>query len=36
VLAAMILAMVSVIWAMGLLIGTGFTLHTMSSMILVF
>ena len=36
VLAAMILAMVSVIWAMGLLIGTGFTLHIMSSMIPVF
>ena len=32
----MILAMVSVIWAMGLLIGTGFTLHIMSSMIPVF
>ena len=32
----MILAMVSVIWAMGLLIGTGFTLHIMSSIIPVF
>ena len=36
VLAAMILAMISVIWTMGLLIGSGFTLHIMSSMIPVF
>ena len=33
---AMLLAMVSVIWAMGLLIGTGNTLHIMSSMIPIF
>lgn len=33
---AMVLAMVSVIWAMGLLIGTGNTLHIMSSMIPIF
>lgn len=33
---AMALAMVSVVWAMGLLIGTGNTLHIMSSMIPIF
>ena len=33
---AMLLAMLSVIWAMGLLIGTGNTLHIMSSMIPIF
>jgi len=36
VVAAMIVAMLSVIWTMGLLIGTGFTLHIMSSMIPIF
>ena len=33
---AMLLALLSVIWAMGLLIGTGNTLHIMSSMIPIF
>ncbi len=33
---AMLLAMLSVVWAMGLLIGTGNTLHIMSSMIPIF
>ncbi|MFK8024107.1 MAG: RND family transporter [Ilumatobacter sp.] len=33
---AMVLAMLSVVWAMGLLIGTGNTLHIMSSMIPIF
>jgi predicted RND superfamily exporter protein len=32
----MMVAMLSVIWTMGLLIGTGFTLHIMSSMIPIF
>ena len=36
VLAAMAVAMLSVIWTMGLLIGTGNTLHIMSSMIPIF
>jgi predicted RND superfamily exporter protein len=36
VLAPMIVAMMSVIWTMGLLIGTGFTVHIMSSMIPIF
>ncbi len=36
VLVAMILAMVSVIWTMGLLIGSGLSLHIMSSMIPIF
>jgi predicted RND superfamily exporter protein len=36
VVAAMIVAMLSVIWTMGLLIGTGFSLHIMSSMIPIF
>ena len=36
VIGAMLLAMLSVIWTMGLLIGTGFSLHIMSSMIPVF
>lgn len=36
VLPAMLLAMLSVIWTMGLLIGTGNTLHIMSSMIPIF
>ena len=36
VIGAMMVAMLSVIWAMGLLIGTGFSLHVMSSMIPVF
>ena len=36
VIAAMAVAMMSVIWTMGLLIGTGFTLHIMSSMIPIF
>ena len=36
VIAAMLVAMLSVIWTMGLLIGTGFSLHVMSSMIPVF
>ena len=36
VVAAMLVAMLSVIWTMGLLTGTGFTLHIMSSMILIF
>lgn len=36
VTSAMIVALMSVIWAMGLLIGTGFTVHIMSSMIPVF
>ena len=33
VIGAMLVAMLSVIWTMGLLIGTGFSLHVMSSMI---
>lgn len=36
VIAAMCVAMLSVIWTMGLLIGTGFTVHIMSSMIPIF
>jgi hypothetical protein len=36
VLAPMIVAMMSVIWTMGLLIGLGFTVHIMSSMIPIF
>ena len=36
VIGAMLVAMLSVIWTMGLLIGSGFTLHIMSSMIPVF
>jgi predicted RND superfamily exporter protein len=36
VLAGMIVAMLSVIWTMGLLIGTGFTVHIMASMIPIF
>jgi hydrophobe/amphiphile efflux-3 (HAE3) family protein len=36
VLAPMILAMVTVIWTMGLLIGMGYTVHIMSSMIPIF
>jgi uncharacterized protein len=36
VIAPMVVAMVSVVWAMGLLIGMGFTVHIMSSMIPVF
>jgi hypothetical protein len=36
VAAPMIVSMMSVIWTMGLLIGTGFTVHIMSSMIPVF
>ena len=36
VLVAMAVAMVTVIWTMGLLIGTGFTVHIMSSMIPIF
>ncbi|MBC8282107.1 MAG: MMPL family transporter, partial [Chloroflexi bacterium] len=36
VVAAMLVAMLSVIWTMGLLTGTGFTLHIMSSMIPIF
>jgi hypothetical protein len=36
VLAAMAVAMVSVIWTMGLLIGLGFTVHIMASMIPIF
>ena len=36
VAAAMVVAMLSVIWTMGLLIGTGFSLHIMSSMIPIF
>ena len=36
VVAAMLVAMLSVTWTMGLLIGTGFTLHIMSSMIPIF
>jgi predicted RND superfamily exporter protein len=36
VIAAMVVAMLSVIWTMGLLIGTGFTVHIMSSMISIF
>ncbi len=35
-IAPMILAMVTVIWTMGLLIGLGFTVHIMSSMIPIF
>ncbi len=36
VLAPMIVAMMSVIWTMGLLVSMGFTLHIMSSMIAIF
>jgi hydrophobe/amphiphile efflux-3 (HAE3) family protein len=36
VIPAMIVAMLSVVWAMGLLIGTGFTVHIMASMIPIF
>ena len=36
VVAAMLVAMLSVIWTMGLLTDTGFTLHIMSSMIPIF
>ena len=36
VIPAMLVAMFSVIWTMGLLTGTGFTLHIMSSMIPIF
>ena len=36
VIGAMLVAMLSVIWTMGLLIGTGFSLHIMSSMIPIF
>jgi predicted RND superfamily exporter protein len=36
VIAPMIVAMMSVIWTMGLLIGMGFTVHIMSSMIPIF
>ncbi len=36
IIAPMILAMVSIIWTMGLLIGLGFTVHIMSSMIPIF
>lgn len=36
ILPAMLVAMLSVIWTMGLLIGLGFTVHIMSSMIPVF
>ena len=36
ILAPMILAMITVIWTMGLLIGLGFTVHVMSSMIPIF
>ncbi|KKK86532.1 hypothetical protein LCGC14_2762300, partial [marine sediment metagenome] len=36
VVGAMIIAMLSVIWTMGLLIGAGFSLHIMSSMIPIF
>jgi predicted RND superfamily exporter protein len=36
VVAAMAVAMLSVVWTMGLLTGTGFTLHIMSSMIPIF
>ena len=36
VVAAMLVAMLSVVWTMGLLTGTGFTLHVMSSMIPIF
>ncbi|MEE9262670.1 MAG: MMPL family transporter, partial [Dehalococcoidia bacterium] len=36
VIPAMLVAMLSVIWTMGLLTGTGFTLHIMSSMIPIF
>ena len=36
IVAPMLVAMVSVIWTMGLLIGSGFTVHIMSSMIPVF
>ena len=36
VVAAMLVAMLSVVWTMGLLTGTGFTLHIMSSMIPIF
>jgi len=34
--AAMLVAMLSVVWTMGLLTGTGFTLHVISSMIPIF
>ena len=36
VVAAMIVAMLSVIWTMGLLVGLGFTVHIMASMIPIF
>ena len=36
VIAAMLVAMLSVVWTMGLMIGTGFTVHIMSSMIPIF
>ena len=36
VVAAMLVAMLSVVWTMGLLTGAGFTLHVMSSMIPIF
>ncbi len=36
IISPMILAMLTVIWTMGLMIGTGFTVHIMSSMIPVF
>ncbi|MEW6201253.1 MAG: MMPL family transporter, partial [bacterium] len=36
VFSPMIVAMVSIVWTMGLLIGTGFTVHIMSSMIPIF
>ena len=36
VVPAMVIAMLSVVWAMGALIGSGFTVHIMSSMIPVF
>jgi predicted RND superfamily exporter protein len=36
VVAAMLVVMLSVVWTMGLLTGTGFTLHIMSSMIPIF
>jgi len=36
ILAPMLLAVMAIIWTMGLLIGTGFTVHIMSSMIPIF
>ncbi len=36
VLSSMIVSMITVIWTMGLLVGTGFTVHIMSSMIPIF